>query len=121
MGFNGVSFYTDWGLQEGARGTVVNDGIWSLDEFSKAASEAGIYLIARPGPYINAEVAAGGFPGWALKLNSTLRYDYGLPSMRTAMFGGRSMASRNSRPTSSKSLQRSLLLTQAMQRTLRPT
>ena len=73
MGFNGVSFYTDWGLQEGTRGQVVTDGIWSLDDFFKAASEAGIYLIARPGPYINAEVAAGGFPGWALKLNSTLR------------------------------------------------
>jgi len=23
-----------------------------------------VYLIARPGPYINAEVTGGGFPGW---------------------------------------------------------
>lgn len=75
IGFNGVSFYTDWGLLEGNRGHVVTEGIWSLDGFFKAAAEAGIYLLARPGPYINAETAAGGFPGWALRINSTLRSD----------------------------------------------
>ncbi|CZR61388.1 probable beta-galactosidase [Phialocephala subalpina] len=73
MGFTGVSFYTDWGLLEGNPGEVVTDGVWSLDQFFSAASEAGIYLIARPGPYINAETAAGGMPGWALRLNGTLR------------------------------------------------
>ena len=72
LGFSGVSFYTDWGLQEGSRGDVVT-GIWSLDKFFQAASEAGIYLLARPGPYINAETAAGGLPGWTLRFNATLR------------------------------------------------
>ena len=62
MGFNGVSFYTYWGLQEGNHGEVVTDGIWGLKPFFDAAAEAGIYLIARPGPYINAETAAGGMP-----------------------------------------------------------
>lgn len=52
MGFNTVSFYTYWGLQEGDRGHVVTDGIWDLKPFFDAASEAGIYLIARPGPYV---------------------------------------------------------------------
>ena len=83
MGFNGVSFYTYWGLQEGNRGHVVTDGIWSMKPFfDDAAAEAGIYLIARPGPYINTETAAGGMPGWTLRLNATLRSDrsrvYGL-------------------------------------------
>ena len=73
LGFSGVSFYTDWGLLEGNRGHVVTDGIWSLDKFFQAASEAGIYLLARPGPYINAETAAGGLPGWTLRFNTTLR------------------------------------------------
>jgi beta-galactosidase GanA len=73
MGFTGVSFYTNWGLQEGNPGHVVVDGIFDLKEFFSAASEAGIYLLARPGPYINAEVAAGGMPGWTLRLNGTLR------------------------------------------------
>jgi beta-galactosidase GanA len=35
--------------------------------------EAGIYLLARPGPYINAEVSGGGFPGWLQRINGTLR------------------------------------------------
>ncbi|GAQ05349.1 probable beta-galactosidase E [Aspergillus lentulus] len=73
LGFNAVSFYTDWGLMEGNPGHVVTDGIWSLEEFFAAASEAGIYLIARPGPYINAETSAGGIPGWVLRLKSIIR------------------------------------------------
>ncbi|KUJ19279.1 putative beta-galactosidase E [Mollisia scopiformis] len=73
LGFTGVSFYADWGLLEGNPGHVVTDGVFSLDQFFAAASEAGIYLIARPGPYINAETAAGGMPGWTLRLNGTLR------------------------------------------------
>ena len=73
MGFNTVSFYVDWGLVEGTPGAVRLDGIFSLDTFFEAASSAGIYLIARPGPYINAETAAGGFPGWTLRINCTLR------------------------------------------------
>ncbi|KAL9080438.1 MAG: hypothetical protein Q9159_007606 [Coniocarpon cinnabarinum] len=73
MGFNAVSFYTDWALLEGKPGRVVTDGIWDLNPFFSAAAEAGIYLVARPGPYINAEVSAGGFPGWSLRINCTLR------------------------------------------------
>ncbi|PQE12414.1 glycoside hydrolase family 35 protein [Rutstroemia sp. NJR-2017a BVV2] len=73
MGFSGVSFYTYWGLLEGNPGHVITDGIFSLDEFFNAAREAGIYLIARPGPYINAETAAGGIPGWVLKIKGVIR------------------------------------------------
>lgn len=73
MGFSGVSFYTYWGLLEGNPGHVITDGVFDLEPFFQAASEAGIYLLARPGPYINAETAAGGLPGWTLRLNGTLR------------------------------------------------
>lgn len=75
MGFTGVSFYVDWGLVEGNPGHVVTDGIWSQEKFFQAATEAGIYLIARPGPYINAETTAGGIPGWVLRMNATIRSD----------------------------------------------
>ncbi|KAI4861433.1 glycoside hydrolase family 35 protein [Hypoxylon rubiginosum] len=75
MGFNAVSFYTYWGLVEGTQGTVRFDGIFALDEFFKAAAEAGIYLIARPGPYINAETAFGGYPGWTARIKAPLRGD----------------------------------------------
>ena len=76
LGFGAVSFYVDWGLVEGTEGQVRADGVFGLEQFFSAASEAGIYLFARPGPYINAETAAGGFPGWLLRNPAILRsYD----------------------------------------------
>ncbi|KAI0116583.1 glycoside hydrolase family 35 protein [Hypoxylon sp. NC0597] len=75
LGFNAVSFYTYWGLVEGTQGTVRFDGVFALEEFFKAAAEAGIYLIARPGPYINAETALGGYPGWTARIRAPLRGD----------------------------------------------
>ncbi|KAM0415981.1 hypothetical protein ACHAPT_013080, partial [Fusarium lateritium] len=72
-GFTGVSFYLMWGLLEGQPGIVRTDGVFALDGFFKAASEAGIYLLARPGPYINAEVSGGGFPGWIQRIKGNIR------------------------------------------------
>lgn len=73
IGFNGVSFYVDWSLIEGNPGQLVTDGIWSLERFFYAATESGIYSIARPRPYINAETTAGGIPGWVLRIDATIR------------------------------------------------
>ncbi|KAF5322689.1 hypothetical protein D9619_001054 [Psilocybe cf. subviscida] len=64
MGFNAVSFYVFWGIHEPKRGEISFEGFRDLQPFFDAAKQAGIYLIARPGPYINAETTAGGFPGW---------------------------------------------------------
>ena len=64
LGFSGVSFYVDWALVEGQEGNFTAEGVFALEPFFKAASEAGVYLVARPGPYINAELSGGGFPGW---------------------------------------------------------
>ncbi|KAI1091381.1 glycoside hydrolase family 35 protein [Rostrohypoxylon terebratum] len=75
LGFNAVTFYTYWGLVEGTQGQVRFDGIFALDEFFKAAAKAGLYLIARPGPYINAETALGGYPGWTARIKAPLRGD----------------------------------------------
>lgn len=73
MGFNCVSFYVDWALLEGKPGQYRAEGIFALEPFFGVAKEAGIYLLARPGPYINAEVTGGGFPGWLQRVNGTLR------------------------------------------------
>jgi hypothetical protein len=52
------------------------DGIFDLKPFFAAAKKAGIHLIARPGPYINAEVSGGCFPGWMQRVKSPFRaYD----------------------------------------------
>jgi len=73
LGYNGVSFYVDWALLEGKPGEYRADGVFDLQPFFDAALEAGIYLLARPGPYINAEASGGGFPGWLQRVNGTLR------------------------------------------------
>jgi len=73
LGYNGISFYTDWALLEGKPGEFSSDGIFDLEPFFEAAKTAGIYLLARPGPYINAEVSGGGFPGWLQRNPARLR------------------------------------------------
>ena len=39
------------------------------------AADAGLYVLARPGPYINGELNAGGFPGWLTSSSGKARYD----------------------------------------------
>jgi beta-galactosidase GanA len=73
LGFNTVSFYVHWALLEGEPGVYRADGIFSFKTFFDAAAKAGIYLIARPGPYINAECTGGGFPGWLQRIKGQLR------------------------------------------------
>ncbi|KAJ5774795.1 Glycoside hydrolase family 35 [Penicillium paradoxum] len=73
LGFNCVSFYIDWALLEGKQGEYTAEGNFALEPFFDAAKKAGIYLLARPGPYINAEVSGGGFPGWLQRVDGILR------------------------------------------------
>ncbi|KAK1499689.1 glycosyl hydrolase family 35 [Colletotrichum tamarilloi] len=73
LGLNTVSFYVDWALLEGKAGDFTAEGVFDLQPFFDAATKAGIYLIARPGPYINAEASGGGFPGWLARLKAKLR------------------------------------------------
>ncbi|KAH6669703.1 family 35 glycosyl hydrolase [Plectosphaerella plurivora] len=73
MGFNCVSFYVNWGLLEAKPGDFQAEGIFSLEPLIEAAKSAGVYLFARPGPYINAEVTGGGFPGWLQRVDGALR------------------------------------------------
>jgi beta-galactosidase GanA len=63
-GFNGVSLYFDWGYHSPAPGVYDFTGVRDVDTLLDMADELGIYVIARPGPYINAEVDGGGFPDW---------------------------------------------------------
>lgn len=63
-GYNTVSIYVAWNYHSPAPGTFDFTGVRDLDLFLRTAAETGLYVILRPGPYINAEVDAGGFPGW---------------------------------------------------------
>lgn len=73
LGYTGVSFYVDWRLLESKQGDFSAEGVFAFEPFFDAAKEAGIYLLARAGPYINAEVAGGGFPGWLSRDPAILR------------------------------------------------
>ncbi|KAK4161998.1 glycoside hydrolase superfamily [Cladorrhinum sp. PSN259] len=73
MGFSAVSFYVNWALLEGKPGEFHSEGIFSIGKFCDVAADVGIWLIARPGPYINAEVSGGGFPGWLQRIKGHLR------------------------------------------------
>src|ERR1700758_1801288 len=54
-GFNTVCCYFDWDYHSSKSGTYDFTGIRDMDRFLSLASEAGLYVIVRPGPYINAE------------------------------------------------------------------
>ena len=71
-GFNATSLYFDWGYHSPAPGVYDFTGVRDVDKLLDIAQQVGIYVIARPGPYINAEVDGGGFPGWlATKAGNT--------------------------------------------------
>jgi hypothetical protein len=53
LGLNTVSFYVDWAQLEGKPGKFSAEGVFDYSAFFDAAKEAGVYLIARPGPYIS--------------------------------------------------------------------
>ncbi|KAI0783507.1 glycoside hydrolase family 35 protein [Abortiporus biennis] len=71
--FNAVSIYVHWGLVEGKSGELNWEYHRSLEEFYKVAQRVGIFVIARPGPYINAETTGGGLPGWLTNIADVAR------------------------------------------------
>ena len=72
-GYNTVSIYVAWNYHSPAPGVHDFTGVRDLDLFLRTAAETGLYVIVRPGPYINAEVDAGGFPGWLTATPGTAR------------------------------------------------
>lgn len=63
-GFNAVSVYFDWAYHSPKPGSYDFSGVRNVDELLRMTERVGLYVIARPGPYINAETTGGGFPGW---------------------------------------------------------
>ena len=70
-GFNAVETYAAWNYSEVNKPKNLNDfsqmDLSELDEWlTMAEKEFGLYTIVRPGPYICAEWATGGYPNWLL-------------------------------------------------------
>ena len=72
-GFNTVATYFDWDYHSPAPGVYDFSGVRDVDTFLDIAQQVGLYVIARPGPYINAETDGGGLPGWLSNLKGTAR------------------------------------------------
>ncbi|WP_157560940.1 beta-galactosidase [Humibacter albus] len=63
-GFNAVSLYFFWGLHSTKPGEYDFTGIKNIDLLLTMAQQEGLYVIARPGPYVNAEISMGGLPAY---------------------------------------------------------
>jgi hypothetical protein len=50
-------------------------GVRDVERALEIAEEEGMYIIARTGPYVNAELSGGGFPGWMLRSRAEARSD----------------------------------------------
>src|SRR5688572_26079767 len=65
-GYNTVDIYFNWGFHSQEEGQYDFSGIRDIRKLLEITKELGLWVIARPGPYINAEVSGGGFPMWLL-------------------------------------------------------
>ncbi|WDL97881.1 beta-galactosidase [Alicyclobacillus sp. ALC3] len=72
-GFNAVTVYFNWDYTSPAPGVYNFSGIRNMNQFLNDAQKVGLYVIARPGPYINAETDGGGFPGWLVTQSGVAR------------------------------------------------
>ncbi|KAF4814695.1 putative beta-galactosidase B [Colletotrichum siamense] len=65
MGMNSMSFYSHWGYHEPLDGNLdFSSGAHDLGLLLEYSKKHGIFVTPRPGPYINGELNAGGFPLW---------------------------------------------------------
>ncbi len=69
-GFNCVQTYITWNVHENAMPKSLDDysrvDLTDLEDYLSMAEEFGLYVLARPGPYICSEWDTGGFPQWLL-------------------------------------------------------
>ena len=72
-GFNAVSLYFFWGYHSSRPGQYDFTGVRDIDHLLTMAEDEGLYVIARPGPYVNAEASTGGLPAYMTKYGGAPR------------------------------------------------
>ncbi|KAF8320898.1 glycoside hydrolase family 35 protein [Clavulina sp. PMI_390] len=72
-GFSGISIYLHWGATAFTETDLDFKYFRSVTDFLDIAKSVGLLVTVRPGPYINAETNAGGFPGWLSNFGGTAR------------------------------------------------
>ncbi len=88
-GYNAVDIYFNWNYHSKNEGEYDFSGVKDVRKVLKAAKESGLFVIARPGPFINAEVNAGGLPFWLLRKKDVIprnrigtKYEYSSKYMK---------------------------------------
>ncbi len=71
-GYNTVDIYFNWNYHSEKQGEYDFTGVKDVRKVLQAAKETDLYVIARPGPFINGEVNAGGLPFWLLKMEDVI-------------------------------------------------
>lgn len=66
-GYNTVDIYFNANYHSQKEHEYNFTGIKDVKKILQTAKEVGLFVIARPGPFINAEVNAGGIPFWVLR------------------------------------------------------
>ena len=66
-GLNAVDVYYPWSYHAERPGEFDFAGLRDVEQLHDLIERAGLYLIARPGPYICAEIDFGGLPAWLLR------------------------------------------------------
>ena len=61
-----VETYVPWRVHEPERGALAWTGARDLARFLAAARAAGLHVVLRPGPHVNAELTSFGLPDWVL-------------------------------------------------------
>ncbi|MEH0167355.1 beta-galactosidase [Roseateles microcysteis] len=74
-GLNAVSFYFSWGYHSAKPGHYDFSNVRNIERAIQMAEEEGLFVIARMGPYVNAELTGGGFPGWLFRQRAEARTD----------------------------------------------
>ncbi|RPA95845.1 hypothetical protein L873DRAFT_1791948 [Choiromyces venosus 120613-1] len=73
-GYNAISVYFHWGFHSPNPETFdFETPAHDLQPVFDAAKQAGLWVIARPGPYLHAETTAGGFPAWLISIDIEVR------------------------------------------------
>ena len=73
LGLNAIETYLCWNLHERREGEFDFSGNLDVEAYFRLAHELGLYVVARPGPYICSEWDNGGIPAW-LMLRPGIRF-----------------------------------------------
>jgi hypothetical protein len=72
-GLNSISIYVPWQLHEIEPGRFRFGGRYDMERFLRLARDEGLYVMVRPGPYVQGEIDGGGYPYWVLGSPGVLR------------------------------------------------